>query len=422
MTFSHLPAVLDEVEELAALFQAADRRLYLVGGIVRDLWLDRPVDDESDIDLTTDAIPAETKAIIADWADAVWLQGERFGTIGARRGGRSLEITTHRAEVYTPDSRKPEVAFGTDVDVDLSRRDFTVNAMAIDAAGGDLVDPFGGADDLAARRLRTPLDPEVSFADDPLRMLRAARFITRYELVPAPELFGAAEGLRDRLDIVSAERIRDEFEKFLGAATIDRGMSFLVQTGLLEQVLPDAEPASVAAGVELAQAVPPPWWLRLAALLYPLPGDAADALRAMRCSRETSATTQRVISGARFLESLDSGSAGVALDDAAIRRWIDLVGPHAEQSMALARAAGTDASVEHGWRDLASREDLSDFDPPISGPEIMEILGVEPGPVVGLALKEVRAHRIEHGPITSDQARQIVREWGDQHSGAAQQP
>ena len=167
-----LEPVLAELRPLADRFVAAGHHVYLVGGTVRDLLLGREI--TGDYDLTTDALPAETKRLLEGWADAVWTQGERFGTIGARKGDRSYEITTHRAEAYHPDSRKPDVAFADAIEADLSRRDFTVNAMALALPDPHLVDPFDGALDLAAGRLRTPLSPAESFTDDPLRMLRAA--------------------------------------------------------------------------------------------------------------------------------------------------------------------------------------------------------------------------------------------------------
>ncbi|HEV3402335.1 MAG TPA: CCA tRNA nucleotidyltransferase, partial [Acidimicrobiales bacterium] len=208
MVPERLLPLLDELAPLAERFAGAGRRLYLVGGSVRDAILGRSL-EEIDLDFTTNARPDETKALVDGWADSVWTQGERFGTIGAARGGRRYEITTHRAEAYAPDSRKPDVAFADAVEADLSRRDFTVNAMALALPDATLVDPFGGIGDLATHRLRTPLAPAESFADDPLRMLRAARFIAGYELVPDLELLHAVRGLRSRLDIVSAERIRE---------------------------------------------------------------------------------------------------------------------------------------------------------------------------------------------------------------------
>ena len=186
---------------LSERFRAAGHTLYLVGGSVRDAIVagDRPAggaeptDTPSDLDFTTDARPDDIESVVAGWADAVWTQGKRFGTIGCTDGGRVYEITTHRAEAYHPDSRKPAVAFGDRVEDDLSRRDFTINAMALRLPEMELIDPFEGLADLAARRLRTPLDPEVSFGDDPLRMLRAARFIARFDLEPDRELVDAVK-------------------------------------------------------------------------------------------------------------------------------------------------------------------------------------------------------------------------------------
>ncbi|HVN52557.1 MAG TPA: CCA tRNA nucleotidyltransferase, partial [Acidimicrobiales bacterium] len=229
---------------MAKRFAAAGHRAYLVGGIVRDLLLGRELADAVDIDLTTDARPEETKAIVSGWADHVWTQGERFGTIGVARSGRTFEITTHRAEAYVPDSRKPTVAFADAIDVDLSRRDFTVNAMALRLGAGaddepELIDPFGGAADLAAHVLRTPRSPAESFDDDPLRMLRAARFVAGYALVPDPAVVAAIRDMVDRLSIVSAERIRDELDKLLVVDDPSAGLWLLVDTGLVEHVVPE---------------------------------------------------------------------------------------------------------------------------------------------------------------------------------------
>ncbi|MBV8160960.1 MAG: CCA tRNA nucleotidyltransferase, partial [Acidimicrobiia bacterium] len=216
-----LQPLLESVRPLAERFDAAGFKLYLVGGVVRDAVLGRPL--FQDLDFTTDARPRETRGLVEDWAESVWTQGERFGTIGFIKGGHRYEVTTHRGEAYRPDSRKPDVVFADAVEDDLARRDFTVNAMALSFSagtdggeagaegGGDevrLIDPFGGVEDLAAHRLRTPLSPEESFSDDPLRMLRAARFLAGYDLVPEPELVAAVRALRGRLEIVSAERIR----------------------------------------------------------------------------------------------------------------------------------------------------------------------------------------------------------------------
>jgi len=243
-----LQPLLAETSELADRFQAAGFRLYLVGGVVRDALLGRldmgkaPGPEpgrDYDLDFTTDARPDAIEAVVADWADAVWLQGKRFGTIGLAKGGRRMEITTHRAEAYHADSRKPEVEFADAIEADLSRRDFTINAMALALPDLRLIDPFNGIDDLHMHRLRTPLSPEVSFSDDPLRMLRAGRFIAGYQLLPDKELVDAVVHLRHRLEIVSDERIRDELDKLVVTEDPSDGLWFLVNTGLAEEFLPE---------------------------------------------------------------------------------------------------------------------------------------------------------------------------------------
>src|SRR5262245_59122962 len=233
--------VLQEVAPLAERFFARGHRLYLVGGSVRELLLGTAGEDH-DLDFTTDARPNEIKAAIGGFADALWTQGERFGTIGAKRGERIYEITTFRAESYTDDSRKPHVVYADEIELDLSRRDFTVNAMALDVTPGKtptLVDPFGGAADLMAKVLRTPLGPEVSFSDDPLRMLRAARFIAGYDLHPTDELVAAATAMASRLEIVSGERIRDELDKLITLDHPGAGLFFIYETGLAERFAPE---------------------------------------------------------------------------------------------------------------------------------------------------------------------------------------
>ena len=232
-------AVLEEVRPLADAFVAAGHRLYLVGGVVRDQLVGRDIGPDDDIDLTTDARPDRILEVVAPLADAVWRQGERFGTIGCRIGPRAFELTTHRAEAYSPDSRKPEVEFADAIEADLARRDFTVNAMALEVPEPRLVDPFDGAADLVAGRLRTPLAPEESFSDDPLRMLRAARFISGYGLAPDDGLVAAVHEMGGRLEIVSAERIRDELDKLIVVDDPAAGLWFLVDTGLAEHFLPE---------------------------------------------------------------------------------------------------------------------------------------------------------------------------------------
>ncbi|HQV58041.1 MAG TPA: CCA tRNA nucleotidyltransferase, partial [Ilumatobacteraceae bacterium] len=233
--------VFAEMAELTERFRAAGHRLYLVGGTVRDLLIGDGY-DAYDFDATTDAHPPQIKALLHGWADAVWTQGERFGTIGAKRGERIFEITTHRAEAYHDDSRKPDVRFSTSIEEDLSRRDFTINAMALEltAETPTLVDPYGGAADLMTRTLRTPLSPQESFSDDPLRMMRAARFISRLKMEPVPELVEAVREMAGRLSTtVSAERIRDELDKLIVVPSPSDGLRFIVATGLADEFLPE---------------------------------------------------------------------------------------------------------------------------------------------------------------------------------------
>ena len=227
--------------QLGERFAAAGRQLYLVGGSVRDAFLDTVTND---LDFTTDARPEETVEILEDWASSVFRVGEQFGTIGVVHDGIAYEITTFRSDVYREDSRKPVVAFSDDIETDLSRRDFTVNAMAIriPRASGDepeMVDPFNGLADLAARSIRTPLDPEVSFGDDPLRMLRLFRFVSTLGFAPDAAAAGAVAAMRQRLSVISAERIRDELSKLLVGSNVADGLWGLLHPGLAGEFLPE---------------------------------------------------------------------------------------------------------------------------------------------------------------------------------------
>jgi len=327
--FANLAAVVAAVAPLAERFASAGHRLYLVGGIVRDQWLDQVLGDSADIDLTTDAGPQVVKELVADLATAVWTQGERFGTIGLRHQGHAVEITTHRAETYDAGSRKPEVVFGDDVGVDLSRRDFTVNAMAIEVPGGDLVDPWGGATDLEARVLRTPLTPEISFSDDPLRMVRAARFSARFDLEPTPELIAAATELRERLRIVAIERIGDELERLFGLPDPERGIRFLVDTGLADELLtwnrPSATPPARqrladAAGV-VARVDHPDWRSRFAAFVQAAwidSDEVAASLSSLRLSGDDRKAVHGIVRDAVALCAL---SDLVEPEPSRLRRW-----------------------------------------------------------------------------------------------------
>jgi poly(A) polymerase len=427
---------LDAVAPLAARFSAQGFRLYLVGGVVRDLAVAhqrRMTLPAFDIDLTTDARPPDIKRLVGPLADELWSQGERFGTIGARIGQHALEITTHRAEAYNPESRNPEVSFGDRLEDDLARRDFTINAAAIEVPSGQMHDPFGGLADLEARILRTPLSPEVSFTDDPLRMLRAARFIPRFNLVPDPGLVAAAQALADRLRIVSVERVADELNRLLALDNPESGWEFLLDTGLFGQALPgfaalptvldEPDPSQLAA--ELASGSGPghrgALEVRRAGLLWPLGPEGADReLARLHASRADRATTGAIIGGAAAVLAL---AAPIGPVD--VRR---LAAAHGAERLADIAALVTNLGLV--WPDLAppalgdeflaqvdrvaETEDLADLTSPLSGGDIMRLLGVEPGPIVGEATNFLRQLRIEHGPLSVAVAQENLLTWWKQ--------
>lgn len=420
------------VTPVAERFGEAGYRLFLVGGVVRDLViaqeLDRPLAG-NDIDLTTEARPEEIKRLLAPLADVIWDQGQRFGTIGARVGGKPMEITTHRAEAYDPESRKPTVSFGDHITDDLARRDFTINAAAIELPTGTLHDPHSGLVDLRERLLRTPLSPEVSFTDDPLRMLRAARFIPRFDLVPSTELTQAATELAGRLDIVAVERVADELERLLAVRSPRAGFDFLVEVELLTHVIPalgSVDDAAVEAAVALAStpiadesggidqtAGPVDLLVRRAGLLWPVRGRAAEQLGRLRYSKAETTRTSNL---------LDAVERGLREEPtpATVRRLAAAAGPEALIAVAtlatnlvgvgLAPLAPVSDLVRL-IEELMRTEDLSDLDGPLSGGEIMDLLDLEPGPTVGRALSHQRELRIEHGPLGIEAARAALVEW-----------
>jgi len=434
------------VTPVAERFGQAGYRLFLVGGVVRDLVvareLDRPLSG-NDIDLTTEARPEEIKRLLVPLADVIWDQGARFGTIGAKVGGRAIEITTHRAEAYDPDSRKPMVTFGDDISDDLARRDFTINAAAIELPTGALHDPHGGLDDLRKRLLRTPLSPEVSFTDDPLRMLRAARFIPRFGLEPSPELTEAAKELAGRLDIVAVERVADELERLLGVRRPRAGFDFLVEIGLLAHVVPELatlDSKELEAAVALASAAgddpstdgadgsAESGWtprsidqlVRRAGLLWPIRDRASDQLGRLRYSKAETTRTQSL---------LDAVERGITEEPSAatVRHLAAVAGADALIAVAtlatnlvgvgLAPLAPV-ADLVRLIEELMRTEDLSDLAGPLSGAEIMELLDLEPGPAVGRALTRQRELRIEHGPLDGDDARSALQDWWRQDPAA----
>lgn len=399
-------------------FAAAGHRLFLVGGIVRDDLADRERTD-ADYDLTTDARPEVIKALVAPFADAIWAQGEKFGTIGAKVAGRDFEITTHRADEYDPSSRKPVVAFGDNVVDDLARRDFTVNAMAVDCADGVLVDPFGGAADLMAGVLRTPLAPDVSFSDDPLRMLRAARFIATFGFTAVPELESAVREMGDRMTIVSVERVRDELTKLLLLPDPAPGFAFLVQTGLLAHVLPRvaASGADVVAAAARAARADAETAVRWAALLLDLPAvERLAELARLKPSGELSAAVAWLGSVDRWLDttypsdrpSLRRAAAATPGDEPleGLLTFLDAVRSPDRDSGDLAAARAELGALR------ASEPDLDSPELPIDGLAIAALLGVDPGPAVGEAVARLREHRFDHGPFDADAAAALLQDDG----------
>ncbi|MCA1657303.1 MAG: CCA tRNA nucleotidyltransferase [Actinobacteria bacterium] len=459
MTPERLRPLVEETAELADRFAGAGRRLYLVGGVVRDAVLNRLAEGD-DLDFTTDARPDETEAIMRAWADVVWVQGKRFGTIGGRKGSRVLEVTTHRAEAYVPESRKPEVAFADAVEADLSRRDFTVNAMALALPGMALVDPFEGLSDLASTRLRTPLAPEESFGDDPLRMLRAARFIAGYELVPEPELVAAVKALHSRLEIVSADRIRDELDKLMVVADPSDGLWFLVATGLAEEFLPElpalaleqdpihAHKDVLAHTIAVVAKASPERILRLACLFHDVgkpktrsfgPEGVSfhhhevvgarmtrDRMRALHYSNPDVETVSRLVELHLRFHTYRMGWT-----DSAVRRYVRDAGDQLERLNELTRCDCTTRNkrkadelarrmdqLVYRIAELQQQEELASIRPDLDGVQVMEHLGMAPGPMVGRALDFLLELRLDEGPLGEDEARRRLDAWWAQQSSS----
>ncbi len=439
-------------KELGDRFQAAGHELYLVGGWVRDLVMGRIAPD-TDADLATDASPAETSLLLRGWAEAQYLVGVRFGTVGARRHGRLVEITTFREERYPEDERKPAVSFAKDIQTDLSRRDFTINAMAVRLPDGEFVDPFEGVKDLAAKRLDTPLDPEIAFSDDPLRMLRAARFVSQLGVTPAPRVVEAIERMRERLRIVSAERIREELDKLLLAESPGAGLTLLVETGLAEEFLPELpalqleqDPVHRHKDVlrhtfAVIERLEPDQVLRLAGLLHDIGKPSTRAITPDGVSFH-----HHEVVGARMAEErlrelrypnavvedvrklvelhLRFHGFGEGWTDAAVRRYVRDAGRLLDKLNQLTRADCTTRDPKRAERfallqdeleeriaRLAEQENLEAIRPTLDGRQVMERLGLAPGPDVGEALAFLMEIRMERGEIPKDEAYGLLEAW-----------
>ena len=407
----------DAVVPVSERFAAAGHRLYLVGGLVRDslMGLTRTTDH----DLTTDATPDQVRRLVEGVADAVWLQGERFGTVGIRVGDLIMEITTHRAESYVGDSRKPVVRFSTDLHEDLGRRDFTVNAMAVDVVDGKLHDPFDGRADLAAGILRTPLSPEESFGDDPLRMLRAARFHAGYDLAPVDGLVEAARSLADRIGIVSGERIRGELFRLLEVVDPTLGFSFLEDVDLAWRVLPELArldgDARSSALARVASTTADPV-LRLAVIAWST-GGLAESTVALRLSGADAGRIAGLVDGADRIRI--GGAAGGSWSDESVRRLAAASGP------ILDRVVDFAGSVEISVGDLPvalgrlrAAGELDDLGPALGGDEVMALLGLEAGREVGEALGWLAELRLGEGRMDpGDVAERLLDWWSTRASG-----
>ena len=458
--------------ELGERFAAAGHALHLVGGSVRDALLGRLGDD---LDFTTDARPRAVLDLVAGWAEGTWETGIAFGTVGMMRRGFRLEITTYRAEAYDRTSRNPEVTYGDSLSDDLARRDFSVNAMAIalpDWKGpAAFVDPYGGLDDLAARVLRTPGTPQSSFDDDPLRMLRAARFAAQLGFAIDPAVVAAMTEMAGRLEIVSVERITDELSKLLCGQHPRAGLELLVDTGLAAYILPEL-PAlrleidehhqhkdvydhtlQVLERAIALEAEGPDLVLRLAALLHDIGKprtrrkEAAGAvsfhhhevvgasmarrrLQALRYPKDVvAAVTLLTELHLRFHGYQHSSAPGAsAWTDSAVRRYVTDAGAQLTRLHTLVRsdcttrnrrrAAALDAAyddLEGRIAVLAEQEELGRIRPDLDGTAIMELLGVPAGPLVGRAYQHLLALRMEHGPLPHEQAVAALRAWAEQH-------
>lgn len=473
---AQLAPVVPLLKDLGARFTAEGHELALVGGPVRDAFIGR---GSPDLDFTTSARPDETAAILADWGDHSWDIGKEFGTIGARLGPVTVEVTTYRADAYDGLTRKPVVAFGDNLEDDLLRRDFTVNAMALRLPDLTFVDPHGGLDDLGANLLDTPTDPEISFGDDPLRMMRAARFIAQLGLRPTPRVLEAMTDRAGTIEIVSAERIRDELVKLILAPRPRAGLEVLVETGIAAYVLPELPALKLEVDehhrhkdvyehslIVLEQAIAlegppdapedqvpgPDLILRMAALLHDIgkpatrrfePGGGVSfhhheivgakltraRMRALRFDKDTIKAVSRLVELHLRFHGYGTGQ----WTDSAVRRYVTDAGPLLPRLHRLTRADCTTRNVRKAQRlartydelerrieALLQQEELAAVRPELDGNEIAEVLGIRPGPVLGRAYKYLLSVRLDEGPIGKEAARErLLAWWAEQPESAA---
>jgi poly(A) polymerase len=449
-------------DELGTLFADAGHELALVGGPVRDAMLGRP---HNDLDFATSARPDDTERLLKQWGEATWDMGRDFGTIGCQKGPWMVEVTTYRSEAYDPTSRKPAVDFGDTLEGDLVRRDFTVNAMAVRVPGRIVEDPYGGVVDLAQGLLRTPGTPQDSFSDDPLRMLRAARFAAQLGFTVAPEVVAAMTDMAGRIEIISAERVRDELVKLICAPHPRRGLSLLVETGLAAYVLPEL-PALVLErdehhrhkdvyqhtltvleqSIDLEDRLPgggPDFVSRFAALMHDVGKprtrrflddgtvtfhhhDVVGAkmtrkrMQALRFSKDTTDAVAHLVELHLRFHGYGSGE----WTDSAVRRYVRDAGDQLERLHVLTRADCTTRNrakaerlrrtyddLEGRIAQLQEKEELDSIRPDLDGNQIMELLGIPPGREVGEAYKFLLELRLDNGPMSEDDAKAALLEW-----------